>query len=438
MTLTDLETCAEEISTAARTLARDAHSGGYSSGLPDHLRPVQRTLIANASQVLALASQPADLVRQLALYNQLLACLRWLGEFQVLACIPLDEPVPFEDVADIAGVPECRLRRLVRPLFTIGFLCEPSPGHVAHSVLSKQFVTQPALLDAILFMSETLAPSASTMGTQTRRFGASEQAEDSAWNLAVGSDSPFAACLQQRPKVKRQLGAYLSYVSSSIDAAVEDTLTQMNWQNLGMATVVHVGAQSPSLAVALAPQFPSLRFLVQTEAKTESGGHRPCLDDHGISALKLANIPLHLRARITWGTRLSTATQPVLDAAVYLISIPSPSPQSPAMEITTRVAQALKAHVEVLRNNSDARLILTLPMSSATRSMDAAARAAVSLSDLSLLQLTNGGSLNMGEIRDLLRSRSDGLVVMREVRSPTNAVIAFEIQYRVDNDDNRY
>lgn len=103
-----------------------------------------------------------------------------------------------------------------------------------------------------------------------------------------------------------------------------------------------------------------------------------------------------------------------------------------------RVAQALKAHVEVLRNNSDERLILTLPMSSATRSMDAAARAAVSLSDLSLLQLTNGGSLNMGEIRDLLRSRSDGLVVMREVRSPTNAVIAFEIQYRVDNDDNRY
>lgn len=68
MTLTDLETCAEEIATAARTLARDGHSGGYSAGLPDHLRPVQRTLIANASQVLALASQPADLVRQLALY----------------------------------------------------------------------------------------------------------------------------------------------------------------------------------------------------------------------------------------------------------------------------------------------------------------------------------------------------------------------------------
>ncbi|OGM47420.1 aflS/ pathway regulator [Aspergillus bombycis] len=421
MTLTDLETCAEEITTAARTLARDGHSGGYSAGLPDHLRPVQRTLIANASQVLALAGQPADFVRQLALYNQLLACLRWLGEFQVLACIPLDEPVPFEDVADIAGVPECRLRRLVRPLFTIGFLCEPSPGHVAHSVLSRQFVTQPALLDAILFMSETLAPSASTMGIQTRRFGASEQAEESAWNLALGSGSPFAACLQQRPKVKRQLGAYLSYVSSAIDTAVGDTLTRMNWHSLGMATVVHVGAQSPSLVVALAPQFPSLRFLVQTEPKTES-----------------ASIPLHLRTRITWGTRLSTATQPVVDAAVYLISIPFPSPQSPAIEITMRVTQALRAHVEVLRNNPDARLILTLPMPSTTKSMDAAARAAVSLSDLALLQLTNGAPLNMGEIRDLLRNRSDGLVVMRELRSPTNAVIAFEIQYHVDNDDNRF
>ena len=108
------------------------------------------------------------------------------------------------------------------------------------------------------------------------------------------------------------------------------------------------------------------------------------------------------------------------------------------MEITMRVAQMLRAHVDVLRNNSEARLILTLPMSAVTRSMDPAARAAVSLSDLSLLQLTNGAPLNMGEIRDLLRSRSDGLVVMREVRSPTNAVIAFEIQYRVDNDDTRF
>ena len=183
--------------------------------------------------------------------NQLLACMRWLGEFQVLACIPLDESVPFEDVADIAGVPECRLRRLVRPLFTIGFLCEPSPGHVAHSVLSKQFVTQPGLLDAIFFMSDTLAPSASAMGTQTRRSGASEQPADSAWNLAVGSNSPFAVCLQQRPKVKRQLGAYLSYVSSAMDAAVEDTLTQMNWQSLGMATVVHVRIPLPIVAYPL-------------------------------------------------------------------------------------------------------------------------------------------------------------------------------------------
>lgn len=76
---------------------------------------------------------------------QLLACL---GEFQVLACIPLKGSILAKDVADMAGVPETRLWRVVRITATASFLHESQPGHIAHTALSAPFVTNLSFLDA--------------------------------------------------------------------------------------------------------------------------------------------------------------------------------------------------------------------------------------------------------------------------------------------------
>ena len=101
--------------------------------------------------------------------NQLLACLKWLGEFQVLACIPLSGSIPFKEVADLAGVPETQLCRIVRMTATAGFLYKPWPGHVAHTALSATFVTNLAFLDATMFLAETAAPTAMHMAMATQR-----------------------------------------------------------------------------------------------------------------------------------------------------------------------------------------------------------------------------------------------------------------------------
>lgn len=170
--------------------------------------------------------------------------MQWLGEFQVLACIPLRGSVPFEDVADLAGIPETQLCRIVRLTATAGFLHEPQPGHVAHSALSAPFVTRPSFLDAAMFLSETAAPAALHMAVATQRFGQPQRPNESAYNIAVNSSDTFASAYDQRSKLQRQWSAFLHHGMDGVDASVTDILTRLDWLSLGSASVVEVSLLS--------------------------------------------------------------------------------------------------------------------------------------------------------------------------------------------------
>jgi hypothetical protein len=175
------------------------------------------------------------------LQNQILACLRWLGDFQILACIPLAGSVPIKDLVDLAGVPEPQLCRIIRLTATSGFLHEPQPGYVAHTPLSMPFVTNPAYLDAAMFLAESAAPSALQMVYATQRFGDSSRPNESAYNLALNTLKPFHIARQELPKLNRQWGAYI-HNSGGLHAAsnVADILIQLNWSKVSNACIVEV------------------------------------------------------------------------------------------------------------------------------------------------------------------------------------------------------
>lgn len=154
-------------------------------------------------------------------------------------------PVPFADVAEISGVPESQLRRVARLMATVGFLNESRPGQISHSPLSSQFVTQPALLDAAIFLAGTVAPAALKMPEATRQFGTSERAGDSAYAAVLNSKVPISSIFQQQPKLQRQFSTYLTHGLGDSEIAVQDVLMNMEWLTLGNATVVDVSYPKP-------------------------------------------------------------------------------------------------------------------------------------------------------------------------------------------------
>ena len=193
------------------------------------------------------------------LQSQLLACLQWLGEFQVLAYIRLTGSVPAKDVADLAGVPETQLCRVVRMTATAGFLHEPLPGYIAHTALSAPFVTKLSYLDAALFLARTAAPAALKMAAATQRYGHSDRPNECAYTIAFDTSQTFQMACEQRTKLQRQWSAYLGCAGDLGDSFTE-LLSQLNWRDLGNSSIVEV---SHLTFQTLQNCAPSLRRLIQ-------------------------------------------------------------------------------------------------------------------------------------------------------------------------------
>lgn len=182
----------------------------------------------------------------------MLACLQWLGDFQILLFIPPEGSVPVKNIAELAGVDTYQLRRVIRLTTTRGILTEPSAGLVAHTPLSARFIEDPSLLDAVTFLSGTVAPSALQMSTATQRFGPSASAAtgqgpggETAFGLAFNTSKPFETMRKESPKLNRQWSALLAHGSGVPDAKeVAFTLSQLNWTSLSNPCVVEVSHKS--------------------------------------------------------------------------------------------------------------------------------------------------------------------------------------------------
>ncbi len=169
-----------------------------------------------------------------------MACLGWLGEFQVLACIPLQGSVLAKDIAELTGVPESVLIRVVRMTSTAGFLCEPRPRHVAHTTLSADFVTKPSLGDAAMFLSGTLGRAALHMAAATPRYGEPLRPEQSAFALTEKAPQSFQQACEHRPKLQRQWAAY-QRSSLDVDERVAEVLSRLDWERQRSACIIEVG-----------------------------------------------------------------------------------------------------------------------------------------------------------------------------------------------------
>ncbi|KAL2830745.1 hypothetical protein BDW59DRAFT_158193 [Aspergillus cavernicola] len=455
--LSDLETYTSDLTSAVKTFVSQCQNL-----TPNNARPVippdpsneahraRQSILGTIARLQTLLASPADFLHHLAVQNQLLACLQWLGEFQVLACIPLTGSVPIQDVADLAGVPETHLSRVVRMTTTAGFLEEPQTGHVAHSALSAPFVTKPSYLDAAMFLAGTAAPAALQMTTATQRFGPSLRPNETAYNLAFNTPSTFARTCEQQPKLQRQLPAFLRYGTKDIDDRVADLLSRLDQFRRGNISVVEVGACSTDRATLLATLYPSLHFIVQIAPPTTGPSGRsspirsptPCPKHDGLYQLtsitntNTSNPPTTSNPNISIQQRTPTTPQLIPDASIYILHLPSPSPTTPFISLAARTIAELRAHLDVLRSNPTATLILTPRLLPDRASVNVDVEATVRLRDLTLLQLANEREIDLTEMLNMLNSVSDSmgrLVVVNKIRSKESVVVLLELRYQEYN-----
>lgn len=172
--------------------------------------------------------------------------MKWLCDFQIVACMPLSGKVSIDELALLADVSRPMLSRVVRMTATAGFLQEPEPGYVAHTTLSSLLATESSYLDAADFLTNNIAPSSMHLTSITptaenaqKRNGLASEDSQSAFTVGLRSQQSFARACIGKPQLSRQ---WLAYCQSygAIRKNLNPLLGHLNWQSLGQSSIVHV------------------------------------------------------------------------------------------------------------------------------------------------------------------------------------------------------
>ncbi|KAK5011228.1 hypothetical protein LTR28_004735 [Elasticomyces elasticus] len=425
-----LERHAESISAAAKSISAYCRLTGHPQpdfdsktkslaippDAPQHVHNARHIITSATTKIQQSVTEPCEYLQKLAIHSQYLSCIQWLCGFQVLACIPLEGSVLYSEIAEIAGVPEAQLRSVARMMMTSNFLYEPRLGELAHSTLSAHFVTDPALLDSAVFMTDVSMPAAAKLARATEIFGATEQRNQTALNVAFETEMPFYKFVAQSPKMEKQFAAYTKNVTTNEETNIKHLLTGFSWSALNEATVIDVGAYSYDASIALALAYPKLRFVVQGQHEILSA-----------STSQLYQQSESVRTRITTQGHNVFTPQHVKGPDVYLLRMITY--ESPAAEACT----ILHNHLDVLRANPNARLVLVVSILPTPGSIDANEEALLRVRDLTWMQVSNGRERELSDFMELFAMAGDRegrLVLKNQTRPPGSAMSILEVVYQ--------
>ncbi|KAL2061151.1 hypothetical protein VTL71DRAFT_7424 [Oculimacula yallundae] len=382
---------------------------------PQNILSARQTIVSAATNIQQLLTEPAEYLPGLQVHYQHLSCLRWLCHFNVLACIPLTGSVPYSEIATIASVPETQLKSVCRMAMTSNLLCEPKEGEVAHNVVSRTFVSNPGLVDWALFMTQFSMPTAAKMVEATEKWGDTSKKNETAFNIAMDTELPLFDFVKKSPEMTKQFAGYMRNVQSSEKTHIRHLVSGYNWKSLGTALVVDVGGSTCSSSIALATAFPDLRFVVEDLPETvENSNHI------------LAPLPESIRARITTCGHNFFTPQPVTTAQVYLLRMILHD--WPAAEAVT----ILSNHLEVLKANPSARLLIMDTVLPVSGSVSKNEEALLRVRDLAMVQAFNSKERELEEFQDLFlktRDAEGGLVLKNTFRPVESVMTIMEVAY---------
>ncbi|KAF7593896.1 hypothetical protein BBP40_010598 [Aspergillus hancockii] len=430
--IAQLETYANELACAAGSLVAYCQNANIpSSGpqlripedAPDSIHQHRRKILGSLAKLQVLLGGPDDFLQQMALQIQMLASVQWLSSLQVLVCLPLGGSLALEDLAQLAGVPETQLSRVIRLTALGGFLQEPHPGQIMHTPLSTLFVSQRRFRDATMFLAECCTPSALRMASTTRpHAGTSTEVPcESAYSLAFSTSVPFHKACSSTPRLQRQWSAFLQY-TGNIDDKVTEVLTRLDWAHLGDCCIVESGAQSTETAKVLSELYPGLQILVQTETRSPDSACPPAPPPE-MPPLEAYN------PRITVQTQALGMPPPVVDAAAYILHLPSALCGSGR----SRVLLDLQAYCPILAANRRAMLILTARMLPAPGTVDREIETTARVRDLTLFQLGAERDPEVSEVMELVGAVGDAqgrLVIVDRLRARNNVAVALAVKYQ--------
>ncbi|KAH8892339.1 hypothetical protein GQ53DRAFT_719356 [Thozetella sp. PMI_491] len=458
--LSELERIAKDITSAAKfitahcdlnfvphvSLAPDGPDSSVLRKAPVNVQKARQTLISAAMKIQQLATEPTEYLPSLAAQHQVQTSIRWLSHFQILAAIPLTGAVEYRYLASICDVPERQLQAFARMAMTSNFLCEPHPGRLAHTALSRHFVSKQLNAGAAKFVADFLVPVASKAIAATERWGTTDDTCKTAANVAMSTALPIAEYLAHSDEFGRLFAASLSAESYMSPTGVDHLVADYDWHHIEGGLVVHSGPGSAAACLALTEAFPALRCTVQVPSELEVGGAKATLSgapDHIRTRIDIQiqdpfvqrSLPIRRsNSQASGSSSGSTLAGPTVFVLRTLL-------RCHADQDATRIVRAMK--LALISAGYDSRLLITeavLPTPVTFKSARDAASEVTPAEEMLLrarslcsMHMYNTTERDLDQFRKVLQDASDEegrFVIMGVRRSPGCLLSTIEIAYR--------
>ncbi|KAG2417765.1 hypothetical protein HFD88_008984 [Aspergillus terreus] len=383
------------------------------SDAPQDVQQARQQLIAASLEIFQLAIGPSEFLPHLATNFQYISCLTWLAHYDIFHLVPRDKNISYADLARATGVPEQRLKSILRMAMTSSLFREhPNGTDVGHSAVSALLASDDDAYSYATYMCSKTAPMAMSMTEAHKRWGASTRTNETAYNVAFNTELPLFDDLAQNKARMGEFARYMRSVRSSETVALKHLVSGVDWESIpagGM--LVDVGGSTGGAAIALAQAYPHIRFTIQDLPENVETGEKAAA----------ASLPADIASRLTFQAHDFTLPQPVRAADAYLLRmILHDWPDEQAVKILRNIVTAME--------ETKSRLFImdtVLPKpGSVPVSVERIARAR----DLTMIQSFNSKERELDEWKELITAADPRLQLIAVTQPLGSAMSILEIQ----------
>ncbi|KAL2849106.1 O-methyltransferase-domain-containing protein [Aspergillus pseudodeflectus] len=374
---------------------------------PLEVQNAREQIMDAALRLFRLAAGPSDHISQARTAYEDIATLQWLWHFQIFDLVPAEGSISYPELAGKANVAVAHAKSIIRMAITAGLFEEPTPQQVSHSATSLYIRNSEPNRTWAAWVCDVSVPAAAAMVAAQTKWPRSLSRIHTSYNSANDTELPFFDHLAQLAERKALFQSLMKAVSSLQKHDLKHTIAGFDWASLGEATVVDVGGSTGHVSIALAREFPSLKFIVQD---------LPEVIDNAPSHLASLSDSTALASRITYLAHSFLTPQPIRGAAVYFLRmILHDWPTDDAINILSHLVPALE---------KDSRIIVMDSLLPDPGSVPLAKERLFRAQDLTMLQNFNAGERALEDWRQMF-ARVEGGLAVRAIRQPVGSNMAF-------------
>jgi 6-hydroxytryprostatin B O-methyltransferase len=142
------------------------------------------------------------------------------------------------EISAKVGLPERKIKILVRKVAIDRMLQEDTPDHVIHTAASALLLRNRNMMNYYGLFVEQMLPSSAKLAEALEKYQDSTAAQDTAFSLAFNTKETLFKFLEQRPELQARFVGAMEGVNKDPSQSQKHVIRGYPWAELGDATVV--------------------------------------------------------------------------------------------------------------------------------------------------------------------------------------------------------